>query len=115
MSREELDLVILANIQACTHGHYEHVGEKRSRSPRYDTFVIYPRTHGNKRRMPSYTIPFSTVEDIQAFMSNYVEENRVLLPGRIPGYKNDDIKLLPSCESKMNVWKSYSESCEAAK
>ena len=146
LSREELDLVILANIQASTHGHNEQVGEKRSRSPRcfftfksipmckkmflqvygisdrrfrslkehYDTFGIYPRTHGNKKRLPSNTLPYSTVADIKAFMSNYVEENGVLLPGRIPGYKNDDIKLLSSCESKMGVWRCYNKSCEAA-
>jgi hypothetical protein len=68
----------------------------------------------NKKRLPSNTLPYSTVADIKAFMSNYVEENGVLLPGRIPGYKNDDIKLLSSCESKMGVWICYNKSCEAA-
>ena len=145
LSREELDLVILANIEASTHGHNEQVGEKRSRSPRcsftfksmpickkmflqvygisdrrfrslnehYDTFGIYPGTHGNKKRLLSNTLPYSTVADIKAFMSNYVEENGALLPGRIPSYKNDDIKLLSSCESKMSVWRCYNNSCEA--
>ena len=72
------------------------------------------RTHGSKKRMPSNPLPHSTIVDIKAFISNYVEENGVLLPGRIPGYKNDDIKLLSSCESKMGVWKCYTKSCEAA-
>ena len=37
------------------------------------------------------------------FLQNYAEENALLLPGRIPGYKRDDIKLLPSSRSK-RVW-----------
>ena len=41
-----------------------------------------------------------------------VEENVVLLPGRIPGFKNDDIKLLSSSEMKMSVWREYKKVCE---
>ena len=146
LSREELDLVILANIQSSTHEHTHQVSDKRSRSPRccfmyrstpicktmflklygisdarfrslkehYEIYGIYPRTHGNTKRMPSNTLTYATVEDIKTYISNYVEENGVLLPGRVPGYKNDDIKLLPSCETKKSVWKCYSKSCDEA-
>lgn len=34
------------------------------------------------------------------FLRNYVERHAILLPGRIPGYKRDDIQLLPSCTTK---------------
>lgn len=37
----------------------------------------------------------------------------VLLPDRVPGYKNDDIQLA-SCETKKGVWKCYSKSCDDA-
>ena len=37
----------------------------------------------------------------------YVESNGVLLPGRVPGYKRDDIKLLPSNCTKRAVWMLY--------
>ena len=36
------------------------------------------------------------------------------MPGRVPGCKNDDIKLLPSGESKKGVWKCYNKSCDDA-
>ena len=36
-----------------------------------------------------------------------VEENAVLLPERIPGFKKDDIRLLSSSETKMNVWRMF--------
>ena len=36
----------------------------------------------------------------------------MLLPGRIPGFKNEDIQLLSSSDTKMNVWKSFKRACE---
>lgn len=36
------------------------------------------------------TLPQAVVEDVKLFLSNYVEENTILLPGRIPGYRNDE-------------------------
>ena len=36
----------------------------------------------------------------------------MLLPGRIPGFKNEDIQLLSSSATKMNVWKSFKRACE---
>lgn len=44
-----------------------------------------------------------------------MEENAILLPGMIPGYKNDDIKLISSSETKANVWRAYNSSCESVK
>ena len=46
------------------------------------------------------------------FLTNYVEENAVLLPGRIPGFKKEDIKLLSSSETKMSVWRQFKKACE---
>jgi len=44
--------------------------------------------------------------------ANYAEQNAITLPGRIPGYKNDDIQLLSSCDSKTHVWKAYTTMCQ---
>lgn len=54
------------------------------------------------------------VEDVNTFRTNYVEENTISLPGRIPGYKNNDIKLLSSSETKMSVWRDYTAVCTAS-
>ena len=43
-----------------------------------------------------------------------MEENAVVLPGRIPGFKWDDIKVLSSNETKMSVWQEYTATCEAS-
>ena len=144
LSKEELDLVILANIQVSTHGRDKQVGEKRSRSPRcyfafksipickkmflqlygirdhrfrslkehYDNFGTYPRTHGNKKRMPRNTLPHATIVDIKALISNYVKENEVLLLGRIPSTRMTTL----SCYHRVKVkWEHVSVIPKAVK
>ena len=51
---------------------------------------------------------------VKVFLSNYVEENAISLPGRIPGYKDDDIKLLSSHGTKTGVWHAFESACKAA-
>ena len=136
LSHAELDLVVLANIQAFTC--FESTGEKRKRSPRcnflfqslpickdmflivyamsflrfrrlkehYESHGISQGVHGNSKRLPKNTLPHAVVEDVTTFLSNFVEENAVLLPGRIPGSKNS------SSETKMSVWHSFKTAYE---
>ena len=142
LSHAELDLVVLAIIQACTS--FEVPGEKRKRSPRcnflfqslpvrkdmflhlcamsysrfrrlkehYQNHGMSPRVHGNSKRLPLNTLPQAVVEDVTTFLGIYVEENAVLLPGWIPGYKSDNIKLLSSSETKMSFWRAFQTACE---
>ena len=142
LSHGELDLAILANIQASTF--IEISGEKRKRSTRcsltfqgrtickemflilygisYSRFLrlkdhygengLSLRVHGNHKRLPHNATPQAVSEDVKNFLTNYVEENATLLPGRIPGFKNDDIKLLSSSDTKMSVWRDFKKSCE---
>jgi len=131
-SRTELDLVILANIQAFTR--IEHIGDKISphchfqyqsvpickdmllhlyglsysrfcqlKEP-YESHDISQTIHRNCKRIPSNTLPQTVVEDVEFFLSNYIEENAISLPGQILGYRIDDIELLSSSKTKMSVW-----------
>ena len=59
---------------------------------------ITPRTHGNTKRLPAHTLTLQSVEYVVRFLLNYTEQHALLLPGRVPGYSRDDIKLLPSSE-----------------
>ena len=58
------------------------------------------RVHGNTRIRPHNTLSWVIVMNIVKFICNYAEQNAILLPGRIPSHKRDDIKLLPSSDSK---------------
>ena len=144
LSNDELDLVILASIQAFTHR--ETSGTKRSRNPRcsfyfqslpickemfllfyglsdsrfrrlkehYQNHGVSLRTHGNTKRLPHNTLSQATIEEVKAFLSNYVEENAIFLPGRIPGFKSDEIKVLSSSETKKSMWRAYEVASEAS-
>ena len=79
----------------------------------YEEQGLSQRVHGNYKRLPHNTLPQAVTEDVKNFLSNDAEENAVLLPGRIPGFKNDDIRLLSSSETKMNVWRAFKTVCEA--
>ena len=78
----------------------------------YEENGVSLRVHGNRKGTPHNTVPQSVTEEVKNFLSNFVKENTVLLPGRIPGFKNDDIKLLSSSEMKMSVWREYKKMCE---
>ena len=140
----ELDLIILANIQAFSCN--DCIGTKRSRSSRctyqfqsvsickemfihlygisysrlhrlkehYERYGIHPRTHGNTKTLPSNTLPQSITENVHRFLTNYIEENAFVLPGRIPGFKREDVQVLSSSETKTSVWRVYTATCKAS-
>lgn len=78
----------------------------------YEEHGLSQRVHGNCKRLPPNTLPQAVTEDVKNFLTNYAEENAILLPGRIPRFKTDDIRLLSSCETKMNVWHEFQRVCE---
>src|SRR6218665_1210185 len=56
-----------------------------------------------------------TMDDIRAvtkFVLGFAEQNALLLPGRIPGYKRFDIEILPSSKTKASIWRLYKDSAE---
>ena len=71
---------------------------------------ITPREQGNSRKTPSNTLSFKSVEYILCFLHSLVDQQGILLPGRVSGYKRDDLKLLPSSLSKKEIWRKYCES-----
>ena len=58
------------------------------------------RTHGNTRKLPHNALSYTQTNNIVKFIQNYAEQNAILLPGRIPAFKRDDFKFLPSSDSK---------------
>ena len=66
-----------------------------------------PRIHRNTGRTFQNHLRFEDNTRVRNFIWNYSETHAILLPGRIPGFKRDDIKVLPSSETKANVWRKY--------
>ena len=74
---------------------------------------LTPCIHGNKGKQPKHVLTVEDIENVVSFVYNYAEENAILLPGRIPGYKRNDLRLLPSSVSKAEVYRLFATSCEA--
>ena len=68
---------------------------------------LCPRTHGNSKVTPHNALSFKHITNLVKFIQNYSEQNSILLRAEFPGYKRDDIKLLPTSKSN-KVSKTYS-------
>ena len=62
---------------------------------------IANRVHKNSLFRTYNALLFDETTRLINFLQNYAEQHVILLPVRIPGYKWDNIKLLPSSTSKM--------------
>lgn len=69
------------------------------------------QVHWNKNRLPSSTSSAETVEQVVKFILNTAEEQAFLLPGRVPGFKRIDVKLLSSHLTKHGLWRTYTNIC----
>ena len=141
LSRDELDLVVMGELRGMTMRdgltqrdsnrlrtvtQYQFGGHRIC----YRTFCfLHNIGHGKltaiksswlknglRPRQRPYSTPhnvtkLSHVQQVVQFILQYSEDNAILLPGRVPGYKRDDIQLLPSSVTKREVWELY---CEAA-
>ena len=61
---------------------------------------ITPREHGNTGKQPKHSLSFTRILGILQFIQNYAEQHAILLPGWIPGFKQDDVKVLLSSDTK---------------
>ena len=58
-------------------------------------------------KQPHNAFTVKDVQHVKSFITSYTEENAISLPGRIPGYKDYKISLLPSDKSKHAIHHIY--------
>ena len=89
-----------------------NIGEFRLKAikAQYLAEGLVPRIHGHSGRIAPNALVLEHVQSIVTFVMQYAETNGILLPGRIPGCKRDDIQLLPSSTTKRAVWLLFQES-----
>lgn len=73
--------------------------------------MFVSRTHGNSHRLPHNSVSAAVEQYVVNYLFNYAEDHAILLPGRVPGYKDCDRQLLPSSTTKRAVWQTYLEAC----
>ena len=71
---------------------------------------LTPRVHGNTKRAPHNALGYDDTKNVISFLNSYAEDNAIQLPGRIPGYKRTDLKLLPCSTTRRSVWVQYRSS-----
>ena len=96
----------------CVKKHSCSYGEFRFRALKIHYLIegLVPRIHGYAGRTAPNALVLEDVRGTVLFVLQYVETNGILLPCRIPGYKRDDIQLLPSSTTKWAVWMLYQDS-----
>jgi hypothetical protein len=57
---------------------------------------VTPRTHKSSKKLAKNALTFDETKNVVSYIVNYAETNTMSLPGRVPGYERDDLKLLPS-------------------
>ena len=89
------------------------IGRRRYDNVRHslEQFGVQERGHGNRNRLSHNGFTTPELKTIVCFLKNYSEENAILLPGRIPGYKRTDLQLLPTNTTKKEIWKCYIKAC----
>lgn len=55
-------------------------------------------------------LPQEVVTQAVTFIKNFASEQGLSLPGRVPQFKNFDVQLLPSSETKASIWRLYKAS-----
>ena len=89
------------------------VGDFRFRAikAQYLAQGVVPRVYSYTGRVTQHGVGLQDVEDLMKFILQYAESNAILFPGLVPGYKRDDIQILPSFTTKKVVWLLYSDTC----
>ena len=141
LSNTELDMMVLANLDAHRHSGDGNTGNSRASidyyfhgrrvckvmylflhaigPKKYKNLVTHfgehglvPRRHGNTRRLAANAISFAKTENVVAFIRHFSTIHALPLPGRMPGqYSGEKVLLLPSNMSKRYVYQQYCCAC----
>ena len=92
------------------------IGKKRLENlqKHYKKNGILPRVHGNKGRLAIRVCSLETLKRVVSFLDNYAEEHAVTFPGRVPGFKCTDVRLLPSSNTKASIHRVYEQAAASA-
>ena len=59
------------------------------------------------RKYNSNAISAEDTERAVQLIRNFAEDHALVLPGRVPGFKRADVKILPSVHSRASIWRHY--------
>ena len=68
--------------------------------------------HRGGRKSNTNALTLEETNHVVDFIKNFAEDRGVSLPGRVPGFRRDDILLLPSSTPKSEVYRAYTAACQ---
>ena len=68
------------------------------------------RAGGRKSNAGVHT--FEDIHKLMSFICSYAKDNALVPHTRVPGFKRDDVKVLPSSETKSKVYDAYKSASE---
>jgi hypothetical protein len=75
----------------------------------YATNGLIPRKKKSGGRQKT-ALNLEDIQYVTRFLINFADQHSLLLPGRIPGFKRSDVRILPSNETKASIWRMYKQS-----
>jgi hypothetical protein len=75
--------------------------------------MVPPKLKSGGWKNNTASLTLANTQRVVTFILNFEEENNISLPGRVPGFKRGDIRLLPSAYPKSAVYRRYRESIRA--
>ncbi|KAL8594963.1 hypothetical protein ACOMHN_038760 [Nucella lapillus] len=84
MVLELFKIIISRNLLTRLSKHYQTEG------------LAQPSKKSGGRRSNTRSLKYQDTEAVKKFICHYAEDHAVSLPGRVPGFKREDIRLLPS-------------------
>lgn len=81
----------------------------------YKEHGLTPRVKksGGRQERDQRLLTHDDICRVVSFIVNFAELHALVLPGRIPGYKRFDVKLLPSHYTKATVFRAYESAIKA--
>ena len=76
--------------------------------------AISAKVHKLSKKLPKNALTFDKTKHVVTFIVNYAETHAMSLPGRVPGYARDNLKLLPSSCSRKVMYDGYVGACKLA-
>ncbi|KAL8584899.1 hypothetical protein ACOMHN_043536 [Nucella lapillus] len=76
--------------------------------------LAQPSKKSGGRRSNTRSLKYQDTEAVKKFICHYAEDHAVSLPGRVPGFKWEDIRLLPSAIPKSGIYRQYADHANQA-
>ncbi|KAL8574754.1 hypothetical protein ACOMHN_035871 [Nucella lapillus] len=76
--------------------------------------LAQPSKKSGGRRSNTRSLKYQDTEAVKKFICHYAEDHAVSLLGRVPGFKREDIRLLPSAIPKSGIYRQYADHANQA-